>query len=390
MGTLRDAGLVAPLAAYIAVFFLLPIVLFLYRAVDNALVPETLPRTVLALETWAGEGTPPEPVLAALAADLGEARAIEGRPAVLARRLNESWVGFRSMVMKAASKLPETPETTWADAFAAVDPRWLDAGPWAVLRTESGRLTPSYLLAALDLRWEAGQGIVPVEEERALYRRLMLRTFEISAEVTILCVLLGFPVAYVLSALPTRRANPLMICVLLPFWTSLLVRTTAWVILLQRNGPVNAALVWLGLVEEPPELIFNRFGALVAMVHVLLPFVVLPLHAVMRRIGPLQMRAAVSLGAPPRIAFLRVYLPQTLPGVAAGALLVFILALGYYITPALTGGPREQMISSMIAYHMNEAINWGLASALGTVLLLATALVLGLLGRVAARRRSYA
>lgn len=381
----RDLALAGPLIAYILIAFVLPIGFFLFRSIDNAVVAENLPRTIAAMASWDGLGAPPDAALAALALDLAETTE-RGTTAVLARRLNESWVGYRSLLMKTANKLPEFADVPAHEALPAIDGRWAESEPWSTLYAESGRVTWSYLLAAVDLRWAPGDGVLAVEAERALYRALLARTFEIGLEVTVLCVLLGFPTAYVLSIASPRAANVLMIAVMLPFWTSLLVRTTAWVILFQGNGPINALLVRLGLIEAPVQLIFNRFGALVAMVHVLLPFVILPLYAVMKRIGPAQMRAAVSLGAAPRQAFLRVFLPQTFPGLAAGALLVFILALGYYITPALVGGPREQMISSMIAYHMDEAINWGMASALGALLLVATALVLGTLGRVAVRR----
>ena len=160
-----------------------------------------------------------------------------------------------------------------------------------------------------------------------------------------------------------------MILVLLPFWTSLLVRTCAWIVLLQSKGVVNDSLLWLGIIDEPLPLIYNRFGVCVAMTHILLPFMILPLYSVMKAISPAYMRAAASLGAPPLTAFLRVYLPQTLPGIGAGCLLVFILALGYYITPALVGGAADQMISYFIALYTTETVNWGMASALGAMLL---------------------
>ena len=201
---------------------------------------------------------------------------------------------------------------------------------------------------------------------------MFLRTFLVALSVTALCLVLGFPVAYLLATRPPRIANLLMILVLLPFWTSLLVRTTAWVVLLQTNGVVNEILTGLGLIGEPLQLVYNRVGVLIAMTHVLLPFMILPLYSVMRSIPPAHLRAASSLGARPVGAFLRVYLPQTLPGIGAGALLVFILALGYYITPALVGGPADQMISCFIAFYTTSTVNWGMASALGLLLLVAT------------------
>jgi putative spermidine/putrescine transport system permease protein len=198
----------------------------------------------------------------------------------------------------------------------------------------------------------------------------------------VLCLLLGYPVAYQLAALPVRISNLLLILVLLPFWTSLLVRTCAWVVLLQREGVVNDLLTAMNLTTEPLQLIYNRFGVYVAMTHILLPFMVLPLYSVMRGIGPHTMRAAASLGAGPVRAFLRVYLPQTLPGIGAGCLLVFILAIGYYITPALVGGTNDQMVSYFVAFFTNQTINWGMASALGAVLLLASLLLFVLYARL--------
>ena len=184
-------------------------------------------------------------------------------------------------------------------------------------------------------------------------------------------MLLGYPVAHLIAHAPSRRANLLLALVLVPFWTSLLVRTTAWIVLLQQQGVLNDLLVAIGLVPDGGRLamVYNMTGTAVAMTHVLLPFMVLPLYAVMRGIPPQQMSAAASLGAGPWQAFRRVYWPQTLPGVGAGSLLVFILAIGYYITPALVGGQSGQLISNLIAYHMQTSLNWGLAGALGAILL---------------------
>ena len=382
----RALLLIAPVFLFVSIMFVGPIGLFLFRAVDNSMVPRSLPRTAEALGGWDRRELPEEQVYAAMAADLRQARQ-EGRAAVLARRLNAAQVGFRSLILKSANKLPEAAPASWKEALVGIDPKWGERGTWTVLKNESGRLTPSYLLAAFDLQLDEAGAVEPTPPERALYRPLLLRTLEISGEVALICLLLGYPTAYVLSAAPQRIANILMIGVLLPFWTSLLVRTTAWVILLQGNGPVNTALLHLGLIEAPLQLIFNRFGVLVAMVQVLLPFMVLPLYSIMKGISPQHLKAARSLGANGRTAFLRVYLPQTLPGVAAGSLLVFIMALGYYITPALVGGPNDQMISYFVSYHLNETNNWGMASALGAILLAATVLLIMLLGRAVAVRR---
>jgi putative spermidine/putrescine transport system permease protein len=199
----------------------------------------------------------------------------------------------------------------------------------------------------------------------------LFRTFWIGLVVTVITLVLGYPLAYLLATLPTRASNLLMLLVLIPFYTSLLVRTTAWLVLLQREGLVNDALIALGLTNHRIQFVHNRFGVYVAMVHVLLPFMVLPIYSVMKGISPQYMRAALSLGAGPVLAFREVYLPQTFPGIAAGCLLVFILSLGYYITPALVGGPQDQMVSYYISYFTNQTINWGMSAALSAVLLLA-------------------
>ena len=201
---------------------------------------------------------------------------------------------------------------------------------------------------------------------------LFRRTLWVAAGVTIACGLLGFPVAYLLAHVSVRVSNMLLIVVLLPFWTSLLVRTTAWIALLQQNGVVNDTLVALHIIGENGrlEMMYNMFATLVVMTHVLLPFMILPLFSVMKGINPNFTRAALSLGATPWTAFWKVYFPQTIPGLGAGCLLVFILAVGYYITPALVGGQSGQLISNIIAFHMQKTLNWPLAAAIGTILLL--------------------
>jgi putative spermidine/putrescine transport system permease protein len=200
--------------------------------------------------------------------------------------------------------------------------------------------------------------------------------------VTLATLLLGFPVAYLLATLPTRYSNLLMIFVLLPFWTSLLVRTTAWFVLLQDNGLINEVIQLLHLWDGPLRLIFSRFGTILAMTHIQLPFTLLPIYSVMKTISPSHVRAARSLGAGPFYAFWRVYFPQTIPGIAAGCLLTFILALGYYITPALVGGATDQMVSSMVALAINQENNWGKASALGAILLFATLILFTVYNRL--------
>jgi putative spermidine/putrescine transport system permease protein len=208
-------------------------------------------------------------------------------------------------------------------------------------------------------------------ENQRIYMMLFGRTIYMSLVITISCILLGYPVAWLLANLPMRTANVLMILVLLPFWTSLLVRTSAWKVMLQQQGVINDTLVWLGLVDDAGRLIMinNQFGTIVAMTHILLPFMILPLYSVMQTIPPTYLRAAKSLGATNWTAFWRVYFPQSVPGIGAGSILVFILSIGYYITPEIVGGTTGTFISNRIAYHISSSLNWGLAAALGTILL---------------------
>jgi putative spermidine/putrescine transport system permease protein len=253
-----------------------------------------------------------------------------------------------------------------------IDKIWGERETWAVLKRAGEPYTSLYVLNALDLGLDADGKLTPTPADRAIYVTLFLRTFNISIVVTIATLLLGFPLAYLLATLPARTSNLLMILVLLPFWTSLLVRTTAWFVLLQDNGVINDTLQFLHITNAPLPLIFSRFGTVVAMTHIQLPFTLLPIYSVMKTISPSYVRAARSLGAGSFLAFWKVYFPLTVPGIAAGCLLTFILCVGYYITPALVGGPTDQMVSGIIAQAMNNENNWGKASALGGVLLIAS------------------
>ncbi|UEM05213.1 ABC transporter permease [Skermanella rosea] len=371
---LEAVALVAPLFVFLAVFFLAPIGLMLVRSVDNSELPSVMPDTAAALRQWDGDGLPPEAVFASFARELAAGqrdRSLSG----VAKRLTYEIPNMRSVLFATARGLPEAPDGTWRQTLAARNPAWSEPATWAVMRRAAAPVTPYYLLAALDREIDASGSIVPVSADRAIYLDIFARTFWIAAVVTLWCLALGYPLAYKLASLPPRISNLLMILVLLPFWTSILVRTGAWVVLLQREGPINEALQWIGLIGEPIQLVYNRVGVYVAMVHILLPFMVLPLYSVMRGISPAYVRAATSLGATPFTAFRRVYLPQTIPGVGAGCLLVFILGVGYYITPALVGGAGDQMVSYFVAFFTNQTINWGMAAALGSVLLVATLLL---------------
>ncbi len=367
---LRAAALVLPLAAFIVVTFVAPLATMLTRSVYDPLVADVLPETLVLLREWDGESVPPEAVFEAAARELLKSRK-ERSLGQVATRVNRVQGGLRSVIMKSARQLSRVHGVdSWRDAMIAIDPVWGEAQTWRVIHRTGERFTMRYYLHALDLKHEP-DGIALHPPQHRIYLPLLRRTLTVSLGITALCLLLGYPIAYLIAHAPPRRANLLLLLLLVPFWTSLLVRTTSWIVLLQTQGVINDALVTLGLIAEEHRIsmIYNMTGTVVAMTYVLLPFMVLPLYSVMRTIPTLYMRAAASLGASFPQAFRRVYWPQTLPGVGAGSLLVFILSIGYYITPALVGGQSGQLISNMIAYHMQQSLNWGLAAALGGILL---------------------
>jgi len=368
---LRAALLVLPLFAFLLVCFVLPIGVMLAHGVVDPDIARILPRVAAALRAWDGDGLPSEATHAALIDDVRAAREA-GTLASAATRLNYDIPGFRSLLFATGRQLTAERAGSARDTLVAIDPRWGERATWAALRRASGPVTDFYLLGALDLRRDETGSIVGAPPEQRVFRAVLLRTLWIAGVVTLACLLLGYPVAYVIAAQPPGRGAVLLFLVLLPFWTSLLVRTVAWVVLLQKEGVLNSLLMSLGVVNEPLKMIFNRFAVYVAMVHVLLPFMVLPLYSVMRAIPPSYVRAAASLGAAPLTAFRRVYLPLTFAGVGAGCLMVFIQALGYYITPALVGGADDQMISYFIAFYASKTVNWGMAAALSIMLLAAT------------------
>jgi putative spermidine/putrescine transport system permease protein len=368
---LKAAALVLPLFLFLLASFIAPIAAMLARGVTDTDVARILPRVTAELGRWNGGELPPESTYGALVADVRAAREA-GTLANAATRLNYDVAGYRTLMFVTGRALPGELAGSARDTLLAIDPKWGERETWAALRRAAGPITDFYLLAALDLRHDANDAIVGSPPEQAVFRNVLGRTLWIAGMVTLMCLLLGYPVAFFIARQPPMRASILLFLVLLPFWTSLLVRTVAWVVLLQREGILNNLLLSLGLVTDPVRMIFNRFAVYVAMVHVLLPFMVLPLYAVMKGISPTFVRAAWSLGAPPATAFRRVYLPQTLPGIGAGCLMVFIQALGYYITPALVGGADDQMISYFIAFYASKTVNWGMAAALSIMLLAAT------------------
>ena len=368
----RDAFLLAsPLLIFLLVTFIVPIAMLLARSVQNPEMPESLPQVTQVLERWDGQGIPEEAVFAALGADLVVASQ-DGTLGTVARRLNFYQPEMRSLLMRTARNLPEQMPSAWQPVLLEIDARWGDHETWRLLERATRTPTPDYLLEAVDAKVNAEGTIVAGEAHNAVYLESFGRTVWISALVTLLCLVLAYPVAWRLATLPPEQSGKLMLLVIIPFWTSLLVRITAWYVMLQPSGVVNSVLMSLSMVAEPVPLVFNRVGVLVGMTHVLLPYMILAIYSVMKNVPPTYVRAAQSLGAHPVVAFIRVYVPQTLPGVGAGCFLVFVIALGYYITPALLGGAGDEMISQLIAQQTNELLNWGLAGALSAYLMVFT------------------
>lgn len=371
---LRALALVLPLLAFIAVTFLAPVADMLVRSADNRMVENILPRAAPLIAAWNPDESelPPDQVFDAMLQDLRDGAAAKTATR-LGQRLNYEASGMSSLFRKSARRAPRVAEDADArEALLAMDKKWGARETWMVLRKFSGAWTAGYYQNAADFRYDPeSDGYHWADEERRIYLKLFLRTIALSALITLMTFLLGYPVAFMAASLPARQANLMMILVLLPFWTSLLVRTTSWIALLQEQGVINDILVGLGLLDDNGRLrmIHNQIGTVVAMTHILLPFMILPLYSVMKTISPSYMRAARSMGADAFTAFRRVYFPQTIPGVGAGGILVFILAIGYYITPELVGGRTGTFISNRIAYHISSSLNWGLGAALGFMLL---------------------
>jgi len=371
---LRALALIAPLLIFVLLTFVAPIVDMLFRSVENGIVEDTLPKTVIALQEWdpTSGNVPDEVVFAALYDDL--VVAVEEKTHTrLGSRLNYEETGVSSLFRKTGRGIKRMDEAgPYKEQFIDLDKDWGNVETWQVLKRFSPRYTAGYFLNAFDAQ-QTANGIELKPEDERIYMFLFGRTLFLSIAITVSCLLLGYPIAFLLSALPLRSSNLLMILVLLPFWTSLLVRTSAWKVLLQQQGVINDFLVWTGIISDAGRLVMinNQTGTIIAMTHILLPFMILPLYSVMKTISPSYVRAAKSLGANDWTAFWRVYFPQTVPGIGAGAVLVFILSIGYYITPELVGGTSGIFISNRIAYHISSSLNWGLGAALGALLLVA-------------------
>lgn len=391
---IRAFLLVLPLLAFIFITFIYPIAGpkfnlavpgvgevdvsggMIRRSYDNGIVGDSLPNTLPALADWTGWADfelPDEEVFRHLWTDIKQG-AQDRTINRLGQRLNYDVSGMSSLIRKTARKLrrAESPAGDFRAYFVDLDKKWGQIKTWRALQYFGGGVTAGYYQGSFDMQFDPTRAQYDLQDsDNRIHIKLFIRTIVISAVITFITLLLGYPVAFLLSRLPLKTGNVLMILVLMPFWTSLLVRTTSWIVLLQEQGIINDLLVYLGLLDDNNRLIMmnNLTGTIIAMSHILLPFMILPLYSVMKTISPAYMKAACSLGATPARAFWRIYFPQTVPGIGAGAILVFILSIGYYITPAIVGGTDGVFISNRIAYHVLSSLNWGLAAALGTVLL---------------------
>ncbi len=440
---IRACLLIAPTFLFILIAFLVPIATMLFQSVNIPEIAQLMPKTVAALKSWDGTNLPDEPVYAALAGELKKLKK-ERTLGKVALRLNYEASGMRSLLRKTASilskkkrkkaasmlavatqyeeagagtgkepgdvskkavesadvkqasqdkkkdvsqkidKTQKDDKESFKDKIIKINKRWGDRETWAVIKRLGKGYSFTYYLSTFDMEYDADGNAIKQPESQRVHIIIWIRTLWVSLLVTFSCLLMGYPVSYLLSTLPLRISSLLMICVLLPFWTSLLVRITSWIVLLQKEGVINDLLVWFGLVadENRIRMVYNMTGTIVAMTQILLPFMILPLYSVMKTISPSYVRAARSLGANPFRAFYQIYLPQTVPGIGAGGILVFILAIGYYITPALVGGAKGMLIGNFIALHMQKTLNWGLASAMGVTLLVAVLAIYWLYNRI--------
>ena len=363
-------GMVLPLLLFIIITFVIPIVSMLFRSVDNPRMVTIVPNLVAALDDWDAVDLPSEQVFETAFHDL-RAALKAGHLGKVATHLNYSLPGGRSLILKSKRKFKKIKSGPYREAMIKSDKRWGDVHTWAVIKKVSDRYTARYFLNAIDRDYDDSGNVILKPEDYQIYVTLFMRTLWISLAVTLMTLLIGYPIAYLISTTPPKISNLLIIMVLLPFWTSLLVRTTSWIVLLQTQGVINDLMVWVGIISEQGriQMIFNMKGTLIAMTQILLPFMVLPMYSVMKTIPLSEIRASQSLGANPFITFYRIFWPRSIPGIGAGGLLVFVLSVGYYITPALVGGAKGQMISNQIAFHMKSSLNWGLAAAMGSILL---------------------
>ena len=365
--------LVSPLLLFLIITYIFPIGEMFTRSIDDKMITNMLPNTFKSMEKWDGQDMPEEDVFKNFYIDFKNL--VEKKEhGKLAQRLNKEKNGFNTILKKLFRQIQRNKideNVSFKDQITSIHKRFDNVEYWRAIKRTAPPYTMAKYLKGMDLYLDEKGEISQVAEDRRIHRILWLRTLEVAFFVTIFCFLMGYPIAHLLATLPMKYSNLLMICVLLPFWTSLLVRTASWMILLQQQGIVNDFFVMIGLVADDsrPEMMYNKVGTYVAMTQILLPFMVLPLYSVMKTISPSLMRAGKSLGGTPFVAFWKVYFPLTIPGIGAGCLLVFILAIGYYITPALVGGASGTLISNQIAYHMKTTLDWSFASAMGLMLL---------------------
>lgn len=371
--------LILPIAIYV-VIYLLPLFSIGGLSVDNSVLGERFPALS---QHFVDSEEIDDTAAAALLTDL---QAIPARDRAEAARLfNQELGGMRSLVID-TGKVADTLEPTLA-SLTGFNARWSDKAVWHVIERNIAPITWRHFQKATGLKAAADGGLEMASGDD-IYLRIMVRTLVIGLQVTFLALIIGYPLAYAAATGSNRTKSIVLMAVLLSFGTSILVRTTAWVVLLQTNGLLNGLLMWLQVITEPLQLIFNRFGSVIAMTHVLMPFAILSMINVMSNIPASQSQASRSLGAGPIETFLRVYFPQSLRGVMVGGGTVFILALGFYVTPALIGGPGDQMLSYYIADFVKRGLNWGMASAL-SIMLLACVILLLACGALLRRRLGW-
>ncbi len=361
-----------PLVASLLLFFITPITYILYKGFYNDDVVSVLPRTIKSLSTWdyKNSTTPDEKSYIYLIIEL-QSLAKHRLTGKLTKQLNRIVPNSSRAVKRAVRKIAKTNIAdikNYKQFLIAVDPIWAKADIWRGIKHYSSSFRLDNYANALDYKVNINGGYSKNPVQERSYVPILIRTLWIASLITILCFLLAYPVAYFIAHQTTKVANILLLFVLLPFWTSFLVRITSWIAILQTNGVINNLLSYLDIINKPLDILYNQFATVIAMVHILLPFMILPLYSVMKGIDGTYIKASKSLGANNIESFLRIYLPLSLPGAAAGGLLVFIISLGYYVTPALLGGIDGQLISNIIAFHMSKTGNWGLAAALSGIL----------------------
>jgi len=366
---IRAFLLVVPLLFFILFTFLVPIGDMLLRSVDDSYINTVFPKTFEKYKKWDRQDLPSEELYETMFFEVKEGSGFSIGKATT--RMNYAKSGWKSLLKKSKRKFKKIEEGPFKEQMIAIDKRWADLDYWRAIGVMVDPTTAGYFLNAVDLKYDVDKEVVRQKENRRIYNHTWFKTFKVSVLVMFFCLILGYPVSYLLATLPLKYSNLLMICVLLPFWTSLLVRTVAWMVMLQQKGVFNNLLVMSHVIadENRFQLMYNQTATIIVMTQILLPFMVLPLYSVMKTIPPTYMRAALNLGASPLHAFWKVYMPNSVPGISAGCMLVFIIAIGYYITPELVGGKDGQMVGNWIAYHLKTTLNWGLCASLGAILL---------------------